>query len=568
MKHFKKSLFVLLGCLLIISLLLAVSSSAQKDRWWEKLGKPKYGGTLTLRAAADRWGWDQYSMGGDGLWLDAMGGFDRTAPPDHCDFTTGYFPADVYDGQVVESWESPDFATFTFKIHEGIHWHDKPPVNGRELTAYDVEYSYSRMIGFGDFDKPCPTLAKTGWVNLESIKATDKYTVVIKFSVPSVQNLLTVFEQFQPNWIMAPPEAVKEWGTVLNDWEKAIGTGPFLVKDVVRGSSQTYAKNPNYWGYDERWPENKVPYVDELRMLVIPDKATALAALRAKRIDAIATIGGNDNNLSWEQSQALKKSNPELVQAEVVSGAVMGLQLRVDHEPFTDIRVRKALQMSVDLPTIAKNYYHGVPWYPYGPAGPKVKEVATTFEDWPKEVQEGYAYNPEGAKKLLSEAGYPDGFKTNCYVNTARDTQLLQIVKAYLMEIGVDMEIRTLDPAAERPFLAGMKHDQMAFTDMGIGENIPLIRVVGKLYSGYVNNQTGLKDPVYDKMYDDWLKATTWEESTRLAKEINMFVIKGHYRVALMPYRNYYAWQPRFKGYSAEGSNQSAYHIPYLWVED
>jgi len=86
--------------------------------------------------------------------------------------------------------------------------------------------------------------------------------------------------------LLENPEAVKMWGDV-NDWHHAIGTGPFILKDFVSGSAATLVSNPNYWGYDERYPQNKLPYIDTLKVLIIPDQATALAALRTGKVDVI-----------------------------------------------------------------------------------------------------------------------------------------------------------------------------------------------------------------------------------------------------------------------------------------
>ena len=86
-----------------------------------------------------------------------------------------------------------------------------------------------------------------------------------------------------PTQCLENPEAVKKWGN-LNDWHHAIGTGPFILKDFVSGSSATLIKNPNYWGYDERYPQNKLPYVDTVKFLIIPDEATATSG-NARRQD-------------------------------------------------------------------------------------------------------------------------------------------------------------------------------------------------------------------------------------------------------------------------------------------
>ena len=141
------------------------------------------------------------------------------------------------------------------------------------------------------------------------------------------------------------------WGN-LNDWHHAIGTGPFILTDFVDGSSATLVKNPNYWGYDERYPQNQLPYINGLKILIIPSTTTALAAMRSGKIDAIASVGVTD-------AQNMKQTNPEILQITIPNINTPTIDPRDDLVPFNDFRVREALQMAIDLPTIAKTYYGG-----------------------------------------------------------------------------------------------------------------------------------------------------------------------------------------------------------------
>ena len=97
------------------------------------------------------------------------------------------------------------------------------------------------------------------------------------------------------------PEAVKKWGDV-SDWHHAIGTGPFILKDFVSDSSATLIKNPDYWGYDERYPQNKIPYADSIKYLIIPDDAAALAAMRAGKIDIITGVSFRSSSNAENES--------------------------------------------------------------------------------------------------------------------------------------------------------------------------------------------------------------------------------------------------------------------------
>ena len=86
------------------------------------------------------------------------------------------------------------------------------------------------------------------------------------------------------------------------------------------------------------------------------------------------------------------------------------------------------------------------------------------YEEWPQDLKDEYAYNPKAAKKLLADAGYPNGFKTNIVANTSADMQLLQLVKSYFADIGIDMEIRPMESTDWTAFVInGHKHDQLAY---------------------------------------------------------------------------------------------------------
>ena len=124
------------------------------------------------------------------------------------------------------------------------------------------------------------------------------------------------------------------------------------MQDFVSASSATLVKNPNYWGYDERYPKNKLPYEDSLTYLIIPDNATALAGLRTGKIDFIEQI-------PFQHAQSIQKTNPEILQTTIAMTTAITVDPRNDVKPFNDIRVRKAMQMAIDLPTIAKTYYGG-----------------------------------------------------------------------------------------------------------------------------------------------------------------------------------------------------------------
>ena len=118
---------------------------------------------------------------------------------------------------------------------------------------------------------------------------------------------------------------------LLKDWKTVVGSGPFMVTDYSSGTATIYDKNPNYWNYDERFPKNKLPYIDTLKEIVIPDTPTAVAALRTGKIDMLE----QSNTILWKEAQNIAKTNPEIIQG-VWPTPGQDLQMRVDKTPFSD----------------------------------------------------------------------------------------------------------------------------------------------------------------------------------------------------------------------------------------
>ena len=220
-----------------------------------------------------------------------------------------------------------------------------------------------------------------------------------------------------------------------------VGTGPFTITDFVEGTSITWEKNPNYWKNDEKFPQNRLPYLDKLVALIMTDSATRLAAMRSGKIDYTGHLG-NTQVGEIETAVALKESNPQIEQWPFAYRSHNSFSMRVDKPPFNDIRVRQALQMALDLKTIHDSYFQGYgEWLPQGLVGSGMIGYNNPFETWPAEVQKTYSYDPEGAEKLLDEAGYPRGaddirFKTALHAIEVGDVGYRELVAGYWSKIG------------------------------------------------------------------------------------------------------------------------------------
>ena len=519
---------------------------------------PRYGGTLTIAFAKEWKVFDPFLASPPAVVsrvvVEKLGIADWAIDRDEYNFTGSgaMLPLHAIRGALAESWEQTDPLTYVFHIREGVHWHNKAPMNGRELTAKDVEYNLHRFLGLGSgFTEMAPRAWELGTVQVESITATDKWTVVVKLKEPYLRTPILILDSY--NLFIQPPEVIQQHGDVT-DWRNVVGTGPFELTDFVEGSSLTYIKNPDYWGYDEKYPENRLPYVDEFRALVMLDEATRLAALRSGKIDYTGEHG-RAMILSIDVAESLKRTNPELVFYPWSERSENGFIFNVSKPPFDDIRVRKAMNMAVDHETINYTYFKGSgDTTPNGPVG--MEDFYVPFDEWPQEVKDVYSYNPEGAAKLLDQAGYPRGsdgirFKTTSTFYDSLDIGWIESVVAYWSEIGVDVRLE--------PLLSTQMQAWLRETGKGGLTNGTFRKVYapfGTVAEHTEEAGTGAcecDDPAYNALYERGKAATTFEEQRKLIREIDMYFIKSVWGVPGPKVPKFNVSWPWVKGYNSEG---------------
>ena len=524
-----------------------------------QIAAPEYGGTFTyvwqhLSPVIDNYPTrhGQHNQGGVTEMLSiADWGIDRSVY-DHKSRPT---PLWAMKGQLAERWEQPDDTTIIFHIRRGVHWHDKEPMNGRELTPDDIVYNWQRYLGLGKWSEAGPISQFTS-LPIESVTATDDWTVVFKLQRPQLTALAAILDDY-PGHIQ-PPEVIEEHGG-LHDWTQLVGTGLFELTDWVEDTSATWTKNPNYWNFDEKFPENRLPYVDEIRALVMTDAATRISALRTGQVDYLGWSG--DVAITIDQMRALSKTNPELTFLPYAYRSnATSFAMDIDKEPFDDIRVRKAMQMALDLETINDSYFDGwAKWKPQGLVGDGAVDYFVPFDEWPEEVKKSYTYDPEGAEKLLDEAGYPRGadgvrFRTSLMSSTYFiDPALNDIAGSYWAKIGVEVEMSS--PTDSAAFGAQIREHTyesgMVSSVMGYDRSPTLVMRVWAHSEGPVNGP-GIRDPELDSLIEAAEQATTWEEQQRLIKEADGNVIANQYHIWFFKVPAFNAVQPWVVSYNGE----------------
>ncbi len=543
----------------------------EEGNWWDEFGEPQYGDTITVRVSTLNQNWDPWFAGpfaGCQQQYESLFIEDWTLDRKIWPFLGGFVPDEYYVGALADTWEMTDPQTMTVHLREGVYWQDMPPVNGREFTADDVVYQYDRMFGIGSgFTEFSPFwFTQAGYI--AEVTATDAHTVVFSFTGASALNPARLFAPGQYNWI-APREAVEmSEESQITDWENAPGTGPWEVTDFVSGTSVTYSANPNYWGYDERHPENKLPYADTLVLLLIPDAATAIAGMRSGQIDFMSDVA------SWQQVASLAETNPEILQAQIPAAGYT-LDFRCDTAPFTDIRVRKALQMAIDREEIAQTYYGGtVDGKPAGLVFPGYTGWCTPYDEWPAELQAEYSYDPDTARALLAEAAADGvftpnaegGFDTNIIAASNSDLQLLQVIRGYFLEIGVDMAIEEMDPSTFSSFAMAGEQDQLTYSSKTGVTFEPWIALDYR--SRIPTNYSFNSDPVYDAMILSFATIIDLAELKQAVIEADMYAIAAHWGVQVCPTATYNLYQSYLKGYSGEFISMRNYaYYARLWID-
>ncbi len=542
-----------------------------KDVFGKLVEKPKYGGVFTtMETEGVQRGFDPYRYGSKSarligsICLEGLGVGDRTRGPGGTNeyaFETPQPPLQYTTGSLAESWEiSPDGLTITFHLRQGIRWQNKPPVNGRELVASDIKYCWDRQCGIGSgFTVPSP-YNMAGREALKEITTPDKYTVVFKCSAFDFGLLPVLLTDYATE--MYPPECIQLPGG-LDDWRNVVGTGPFILTDYVPASSTTLKRNPDYWGYDEFHPGNRLPYFNEYIGLVVPDISTRLAAMRTGQADVSAR-----EYLDWRVADSLKKTNPEIQLGGYDAGGGLALYLEHDVKPFDDLRVRKALQMSLDQLAINEivgagrcDRYLSVLNKGFGP------DLYTPFEELPTSIQENLTYNPEKAKQLLAEAGYPNGFKIEVIANPDYfETEDLPVVADYFGRIGVQMDIQVKTAVVFNTLHTSATYSQACAGTVGatsVKTYFDHVFGVGK-YMRH-NDQYG------EQLYAKAISTVDATERNKLLKALNMYVLENVFFIGMVvDPPQYQPVQPWVKNWY--GENTLRRHSPgsiymRLWLD-
>lgn len=197
------------------------------------------------------------------------------------------------------------------------------------------------------------------------------------------------------------------------------------------------------------------------------------------------------------------------------------------------------------------------------------------YGEWPQDLKDEYVYNPSAAKKLLSDAGYPDGFKTNIVADNSEFMDLLQNIKSYFAAVGIDMEIRTMDSTSLAACKTSYKYDQIV-DNIGGGTlgmvNEPLYHLQ-RFQIGFKANSPMVSDPVFDAFFPKAIAAKNIVELKQILKDANEHVARQHYTISLVQPHLFGFTQPWLKGYSGQFGAQVnhnqllSFYLARFWID-
>ena len=362
-------------------------------------------------------------------------------------------PQQYLTGQVLTGWSvntTSNPMTITFNVRHGIMWSGNPLDNmaPRELTANDVVYTFNRAFA-------APTVSGVySWVS--SVTATDNYTVVADITSFNAIWFFYLMDGYFPGNTMCP-----EWGNTAASggseaWQNTVSDGPFTLTNFVSGTGATYTKNPNYWGTTTiNGTQYKMPFINTLVYPVIPDEATAIAALRTGKIDW-------DYDVPTTYEASLNSTG--ISHASWTTGIVDSFVVnRPKNQYLSNLAVRQALTKATDFTTIKNLIYPGGKVFDWPVMQGDVAYVP--LNQMPATVQDMWTYDSTKAQQDLAAAGYPKGFSLTITVDSTvpTETDVAQLLVSQWAKVGITATINSVDPTVVENDIDNLNYDLCYF---------------------------------------------------------------------------------------------------------
>ncbi len=450
-------------------------------------------------------------------------------------------------GDVASEWKiAPDGLTYTFKLRQGIRFHDGSP-----LTAADVKATYDKIV----FPPPgVRSNRKNAYAAIAGVEAPDPSTVVVTLKHPSA----SLLGNLASPWNVIYPK--KHLDKDPNHFKaNIVGSGPFRLKNYTRGSTFEGERNPDYFVKDR-------PYLDGYKFYISPETSVRAAALRSGR----AWI--EFRTMPQAEVEAIRKQlGDKIVVQDTPATGLFGIAMNQTIKPFTDVRVRKALTLAIDRYTAGRVLYPIASLRDVGGLMRPATEWATAepelqkFPGFGKDIEKSRAE----ARRLLAEAGYPNGLKITLKNRNVRVPYIdfaVYVVQEW-RKIGVEAEHRPMETAAW--FADGRDTGSFEVIVNGTFNYMDDPDLFLERYTtGDSNNWGRFSDPRIDDLFARQARTLDQAERKRLVHELEKLVLENAYHIPGLWWARSVVHWAKVKNYVAPPNHYSNQKLQDVWLAE
>jgi len=482
-------------------------------------GAPKRGGTLIVGADAD-------PIGLDANTVKAYSSYDFTAL-----LYTGLmrWNADMkIEPDLATGYIAPNDTTYIFRLRQGVKFH-----NGQAFTAEDVKSTFDRIL-----DPATASPSGSLFSAIKSVTVVEPFTVKFELKAPSA----TFLSYLATNPIGAiTPKGVTDLNT------KPVGTGPFIFESYEPNQQLTLKANPSYY-------EAGQPYLSTVIFKFFKDQGSLASALRSKAID-----------MTWFKdpkiSAQIVKTTPDLVSAPGKTSRTFPVWLNLKVKPFNDVKVRRALSLATDRKACLQTVLGGS-----GKVGAMIPESHVGGYDGVSPLPY-YKTDIAAAKKLLAEAGYPNGIDLGDYIVVAAnplDVQCSQILQQQWAAAGIKVNLKPMETA---PLIAAWTKGEYGILSIALSWNPDPDAIVSYLASANLYGKAmGMADAQLDKMIEDARAILDVPKRAAAYQQIQKHIAEQAYLLHIYQYPlRWEAWRSYVKGYVPLAANIRTF-VRTTWV--
>ena len=438
---------------------------------------------------------------------------------------------------------SADGLTYTFKLRDDAYFH-----NGRKMTADDVIWSFNRIMD-GSKGYPAARYVRIikGAVDVEKGQAKEisglKKIDDTTFEMALTSNVDPGYYFFSGTTAILPKEEVEKGNFAANP----VGLGPFKFKEHIPGSRVVAER------FDKFYKAGK-PYADKVEVLIMAEAAARDVAFRNKEIDT--SILGPAQYVAYREDANLKNGILEV--PEMFTRAVT---FNHSFKPFADKRVRQAFNHAIDTDLIIKRLvkdkaYRAVSWLPL---------ASSAFDKSAKP----YAFDPEKAKKLLAEAGYPNGFEFELTTsqNESWGLPIVEAIIPMLAKVGIKVKPKLVEVTVLTDIAMKGEHQAYIGSNLTGPDSLATLRCFYSQTPRTACNYTGFNSPAYDKLLDDAAASTDPAKRNDLLRQANNMLFDEapvwffNYNKAVL------AYQPWIHGLQANPTEITHQYPEDIWVD-